>query len=49
MVIIYLLYYIKIFIYKDIKGGSSVLVIVIVKVLIPRISLEDFKVRLGGI
>jgi len=26
-----------------------VLVIVIVKVLVPRISLEDFKARLGGI
>ena len=49
MVIIYLLYYIKIFSYKDIKGGSGVLVIVIIKVLVPRISLEDFKVHLRGI
>ena len=31
------------------KGGSSVLVIIIIKVLVPRISLEDFRVRLGGI
>ncbi len=46
---IYLLYYIKIFNYKDIKGGSSVLVIVIVKVLVPRIFLKDFKIRLRGI
>ena len=38
-----------IFSYRDIKGGSSVLVIVIVKVLVPRISLEDFRVRLRGI
>ena len=45
----YLSRYIKIFTYKDIKGGSSILIIVIVKVLILGISLEDFKVHLRGI
>ncbi len=39
----------KIFSCRDIEGGSGVLVIVIVKVLVPRISLEDFRARLGGI
>ncbi len=46
---IYLSRYIKIFSYKDIEGGSSVLAIAIAKVLVPRISLEDFRVRLRGI